>query len=129
MGQVPSHLALFVQWSWALPSGTQIISSIPEGGRKAHKYTCFARSALCTGNCDLCILKKLVFFTINRTGIFLNIARRIFLTKRGVIENARVGDVRGRGQASDYVGQHVPWWSYLQRFDFCICIYVFVFFG
>ena len=80
-------------------------------------------------HCDLCILKKLVFFTINRTGIFLNIARRIFLTKRGVIENARVGDVRGRGQASDYVGQHVPWWSYLQRFDFCICIYVFVFFG
>ena len=56
------------------------------------------------------MIKKLV---TNRTGIFLNIVKRIFLTKRGVIENARVGDVRGRGQASDYVGQHVPWWSHL----------------
>ena len=62
-------------------------------------------------------------------GLVLSIVRTIFPTKRGVIKDARVGDVRGRRQASDYVGQHVPWWSYLQRFDFCICIYVFVFFG
>ena len=86
------------------------VGYIPEGEQKAHNYTCLAKSALCTGNCDLCMIKKLV---TNRTGIFLNIVKRIFLTKRGVIENARVGDVRGRGQASDYVGQHVPWWSHL----------------
>ena len=65
------------------------------------------------------MIKKLV---TNRTGIFLNIVKRIFLTKRGVIENARVGDVRGRGQASDYVGQHVAWWSHLQRFPLFVRI-------
>ena len=45
-------LALVVEWSWALPSGTQIIGSITEGEQKVHKYTGFARSALCTGNYD-----------------------------------------------------------------------------
>ena len=28
----------------------KVIGSIPEGDQKVHKYTCFARSALCTGN-------------------------------------------------------------------------------
>ena len=29
---------------------TKVIGSILEGDQKGHKYTCFARSALCTGN-------------------------------------------------------------------------------
>ena len=34
----------------------QSVVSIPEGEQKAHKYTCFASSALCTGNYDLYVL-------------------------------------------------------------------------
>ena len=29
---------------------TKVIGSIPEGDQKGHKYTCFARSALCREN-------------------------------------------------------------------------------
>ena len=29
---------------------TKVIGLIPEGDQKGHKYTCFARSALCTWN-------------------------------------------------------------------------------
>ena len=32
---------------------TRVISSSPEGEQKAHKCTCFAKSALCTGSYDL----------------------------------------------------------------------------
>ena len=31
----------------------QSVVSIAEGEQKAHKYTCFASSVLCTGNYDL----------------------------------------------------------------------------
>ena len=38
-----------VSFSW-MAHCTKVISSIPEGDQKGHKYTCFARSDLCTGN-------------------------------------------------------------------------------
>ena len=39
---------------------TKVIGSIPEGDQKGHKYTCFARSALFTGNLyDLYALIKI----------------------------------------------------------------------
>ena len=41
---------------------TKVIGSIPEGDQKGHKYTCFARSALFTGNLyDLYALVLLVY--------------------------------------------------------------------
>ena len=33
--------------------GPKVIGSIPGGEQKTHKYTCFARSALCIGDYDL----------------------------------------------------------------------------
>ena len=44
----------------------QSVVSIPEGEQKAHKYTCFASSALCTGNYDLYVL---VFFVLGVRGV------------------------------------------------------------
>ena len=40
--------------------GPKVIGSIPEGEQKTHKYTCFARSALCIGDSDLYALLKIM---------------------------------------------------------------------
>ena len=40
--------------------GPKVIGSIPEGEQKTHKYTCFARSAMCIGDYDLYPLMKLL---------------------------------------------------------------------
>ena len=43
-------------FSVVVMGSAQSVVSIPEGEQKAHKYTCFACSALCTGNYDLYVL-------------------------------------------------------------------------
>ena len=47
----------------------KVIGSIPEGDQKGHKYTSFARSALCTGN--LYYLYALVVFFLRDTVLTL----------------------------------------------------------
>ena len=49
------HLALGT-FSVVAMGSPQSVVSIPEGEQKAHKYTCFASSALSTGNYDLYVL-------------------------------------------------------------------------
>ena len=44
----PVHNTLLAKQLYFWPICTKVIGSIPEGEHKAHKYTCFARSALCT---------------------------------------------------------------------------------
>ena len=60
---------------------TKDIGSIPEGEQKAHKYTCFARSALCTGNYDLYVL---VFFVLGVRGDSAHLPLSDILSLTGV---------------------------------------------
>ena len=54
-----------VSFSW-MAHCTKVIGSIPEGDQKGHKYTCFARIALCIYNLyapdETVILHIKVFF-------------------------------------------------------------------
>ena len=46
----PTYIPYVLIYILPISHCTKVIGSIPEGDQKGHKYTCFARSALCTGN-------------------------------------------------------------------------------
>ena len=46
----PTYIPYVLIYILPISHCTKVIGSIPEGDQKGHKYTCFARSALFTGN-------------------------------------------------------------------------------